>query len=126
MTKQRQLIWNIIQQSCEHMTADEIYQLAKRQIPSIAIGTVYRNLKLMAQAGEILRLNMQDSPDRYDKTRICHEHLTCKYCGKLKDVQVHNLKEILEQQIVETLDSYHLNMYYVCPECYNEEEKNDE
>ena len=50
------------------MTADEIFAQARQQMPNIARGTVYRNLKLMEQAKEIARLEMPQGPDRYDKT----------------------------------------------------------
>ena len=55
MTKQRQLILDIINRSCSHPSAEEIYREAKQIMPSIALGTVYRNLGLMAKDGEIRR-----------------------------------------------------------------------
>lgn len=51
MTRQRQLIYNIIQRADDHPTAEMIYARAKAEMPSIAFGTVYRNLKLMVDAG---------------------------------------------------------------------------
>lgn len=48
MTQQRQVIYQIIKESKEHLTAEEIFLLAKQQIPKLALGTVYRNLGLMA------------------------------------------------------------------------------
>lgn len=123
MTKQRQLIWNIIQKSCKHMTADEIYQIAKVQMPSIAVGTVYRNLNLMASDRDIRRLSVFGGCDRYDKNVISHEHLICRKCGSFADVSMNNLKGLLEKQAGVELDSYDLNMYYICPECYNMREE---
>ena len=68
MTRQRALILEILQHSPKHLTADEIFAIAREKMPGIARGTVYRNLKLMEQAREIARLEMPDGPDRFDKT----------------------------------------------------------
>ena len=67
MTRQRALILEILQHSPKHLTADEIFAIAREKMPGIARGTVYRNLKLMEQAREIARLEMPDGPDRFDK-----------------------------------------------------------
>ena len=56
MTRQKRLILDLMRQSPRHMTADEIFAQARQQMPNIARGTVYRNLKLMEQAREIARL----------------------------------------------------------------------
>lgn len=75
MTRQRALILEILQHSPKHLTADEIFAIAREKMPGIARGTVYRNLKLMEQAREIARLEMPDGPDGLIKpptrTAIC-------------------------------------------------------
>lgn len=76
MTRQRQLIYNIIQRADDHPTAEMIYARAKAEMPSIAFGTVYRNLKLMVDAGEILHIPVAGEPDRYDKTDY---HAACSH-----------------------------------------------
>jgi len=49
-----------------HPTADEVYEMARKGNPNISRGTVYRNLNLLAENGEIARLNMPIGPDHYD------------------------------------------------------------
>ncbi len=88
MTRQRALILEILQHSPKHLTADEIFAIAREKMPGIARGTVYRNLKLMEQAREIARLEMPDGPDRFDKTSNPHGHLYCDCCGSLQDLPV--------------------------------------
>ena len=56
MTRQRALIAQILRTAGRHLTAEEIFQLARRSMPSIAVGTVYRNLRLMAEDGELRRI----------------------------------------------------------------------
>ena len=117
MTRQRRLILELMQQSPRHMTADEIFAKARAQMPSIARGTVYRNLKLMEQAGEIGRLEMPDGPDRFDKTAACHGHLYCDQCGELQDIPVVGLVREIEGAIGTEVRSYQLTIHYLCPAC---------
>lgn len=117
MTKHRTLIFDIIKSSEEHMTAEEIFLKAKQLQHSIAVGTVYRNLGLMADAGEIRRISILNAPDRYDKTLLPHEHLICQNCGELSDISVPDLKEYLEQQTGIEILGYDLNLRYFCNKC---------
>ncbi|MGI5911820.1 MAG: Fur family transcriptional regulator [Syntrophomonadaceae bacterium] len=116
-TKQRKLILEIIMTSSEHMTAEEIYIKAKEMLPSIAIGTVYRNLGLMAEAGEIRRIIIPNKPDRFDKSVHPHEHLICDYCGELTDISVNDLKGYLEKQTGIEILGYNLSLRYICNKC---------
>ena len=117
MTRQRRLILDLMRQSPRHMTADEIFAQARQQMPSIARGTVYRNLKLMEQAREIARLEMPQGPDRYDKTAAPHGHLYCDGCGDLQDIPVVGLVKEIENAIGTEVRSYQLTIHYLCPAC---------
>ena len=66
MTEQRKLILNILRSTKSHPTADWIYQEARKEIPNISLGTVYRNLKILVQAGEILEMDFGSGYSRYD------------------------------------------------------------
>ena len=117
MTRQRALILEIMQNDPGHLTADEIFAEARRRMPSIARGTVYRNLKLMEQAGEIARLEMPDGADRFDKTAAPHGHLYCDGCGELQDIPVVGLVREIENVIGTEVRSYQLTIHYLCPAC---------
>jgi len=106
--------------SMEHMSAEEIYMKAKQIQPSIAIGTIYRNLGLMVKAGEIRRIVIPNAPDRFDKSLHPHEHLVCQECGKLSDISVCDLKDYLESKTGIKILGYDLNLKYVCKECERE------
>ena len=99
------------------MTADEIYMKAKSVQPSIAVGTVYRNLALMEKAGEIRRIAIANAPDRFDKSIHMHEHLVCQKCGLLSDVSIPDLHAFLEKQTGIRILGYDLNLKYYCDEC---------
>lgn len=117
MTKQRRLIYSIITNSKEHLSAEEIYESAKREMPNIAIGTIYRNLNLMVRDGEIRKVEIHNAPDRFDKNINNHDHLICDECGKLKDIVIKDFDKIIEEHSVDNITSYDLNIHYVCPQC---------
>ena len=117
MTRQRTLILELLHSTSGHLTADEIFALARQRMPSIARGTVYRNLKLMEQDREIARLEMPAGPDRYDRTTAPHGHLYCDGCQKLTDIPVVGLVRELEAAIGTEVRSYQLTVHYLCPDC---------
>ena len=121
MTRQRALILNIMQESPKHLTADEIFALARQRMPGIARGTVYRNLKLMEQAHEIAKLEMPDGVGRFDKTPTPHGHLYCDGCGSLQDIPVIGLVREIEDAIGTEVRSYQLTIHYLCPACRKEQ-----
>ena len=117
MTRQRALILELLHSTSGHLTADEIFALARQRMPSIARGTVYRNLKLMEQDREIARLEMPAGPDRYDRTTAPPGHLYCDGCQKLTDIPVVGLVRELEAAIGTEVRSYQLTVHYLCPDC---------
>lgn len=117
MTKQKQVILDVIQNSEGHLTADEIYFEAKKAMPSIAIGTVYRNLNLMVDAGEVLKIEITGQACRFDKTVAKHEHFYCIKCGKLTDVHLPDIQRQIEEMYNIPILSFNLSMGYICDEC---------
>lgn len=119
MTKQRKIIKDIIYASFKHPTAEEILAEARKKMPSIAVGTVYRNLTLLVESGEVRKIDVPNAPSRYDRPQIPHEHLICKSCGAVGDVDMGNLLDVLKQKTGEDVLEYKLTMYYLCPKCKN-------
>ena len=117
MTRQRALILNVLQASHGHLTAEEIFVRARQTMPNIARGTVYRNLKLMEQSGEVGRLEISDGPDLYDRTPTPHGHLLCEGCGDLADLPVMGLVRDIESAIGTEVLGYTLTIRYLCPKC---------
>lgn len=117
MTQQRRIILDVIRKSKRHMTAEQIYLQAKQILPSIAMGTVYRNLGLMASAGEVLRIEMPGQPDRFDKTLCPHHHCICSKCGEVSDIPIPDLTARLEKMLGAPIDSYDLTVHLICDSC---------
>ena len=87
-SRQRESIKEYLNSSCEHPTADTVYLSVRQEFPNISLGTVYRNLNLLAEQGEIARLPMPEGPDHYDFTVKPHYHFLCKKCHNIVDVDV--------------------------------------
>ena len=87
---QRDTIRKIIYSTNSHPTADQVFIKAKKIIPNISLGTVYRNLKQLEKAG-ILQTIYDGNIIRYDWKTEPHNHLKCKICGDLIDVDMADL-----------------------------------
>lgn len=117
MTKQRELILSILRQSDRHLTADEIFFLAKLKMPSIAMATVYNNLNAMNEAGIVNRLHIDGVADCFDKITEPHDHLLCDRCGKITDIRLPQLAGEIERSLGTEIEDYELTVHYVCDEC---------
>lgn len=117
MTKQGLAVLNVINNSCEHLSADMIYMAAKREMPSISVGTVYRNLAQLSELGLIRRLPMPNGADRYDKSVIPHGHLVCTQCNEVTDVPAYGLLERLSDDFGVEISSLDLTARCICKKC---------
>lgn len=99
------------------MNASEIYARAKKEMPSLALGTVYRNLGILVSEGEIMRVSLPGKPDAYDTLKDKHDHMVCAMCGKIRDIFIPGLKDAIDYQTGEKTLSYELSISYICPEC---------
>ena len=86
MTKQRRVILDELRKVHSHPTADELYTLVRARMPRISLGTVYRNLDLLAESGEIIKIDIAGSIRRFDGNIEPHQHVRCSVCGKIGDV----------------------------------------
>lgn len=120
-TKQRQLILGLMEENYSHPTADEIYDRAREQEPRISRGTVYRNLNVLNESGEIRKLHMPSGPDHFDCRVDNHYHFLCRSCHKVVDVNL-PYKESLNDSPPDlngyTTEWHRLILVGLCPECH--------
>ena len=117
-TIQKSIIENAIHK-LSHPTADEIYQEIKKDYPDIAVATVYRNLALMAEEGQLLKVT-QGTADRFDINTHAHYHLRCTVCGKISDVNIPYLSELdekLSKMLSQDIKNHSLEFYGICTDC---------
>ncbi len=116
MTKYEKKIYDIVNASRKHLTADQIYTELKKEYPAVSLATVYNNLSKLCDTGLIRKVTLEDSPDRYDRTEK-HDHLICQKCGKLSDICLDDLTHQLKTQLGDNFLSYDLKVFYICPDC---------
>ncbi len=95
-SRQRELIQAFLMTRKDHPTADIIYANVRRQEPHISLGTVYRNLTLLADRGEIKRLCVGDGVDRFDADTSPHYHFVCSECGSVIDLEPEGMEAVIE------------------------------
>lgn len=95
-SRQRQVIKDFLMTRKDHPTADVIYMNVQQQYPNISLGTVYRNLSLLTDLGEIQRLQVGDGVDHFDADTSRHYHCVCTKCGSVSDLKMDNIDHIVE------------------------------
>ncbi len=85
-SRQREIIAQNLKGRCDHPTAEEIYSSCRKLEPNISLGTVYRDLKQLADEGEIITLETMDKKIHYDGDISRHSHFVCEKCGKIIDL----------------------------------------
>ncbi len=85
-TKQKDTILRSLQNRTDHPSADELYEEVRKELPRISLGTVYRNLMNLSEAGEIRVLDTGSGHRRFDPDTSDHAHFRCLRCGRVEDV----------------------------------------
>lgn len=118
-TLQKSLILNAAT-TLAHPTAEDVYHYVTKIHPSIGRGTVYRNLKQLADSGELRRVMIPDAADRFDRTLCEHYHIRCRICGSVADSNFpyqSNIQDRLKDSNGYLVEGHHIVFVGVCPEC---------
>ncbi len=86
MTSQREMILTELQESRQHLTADELYERVKKFMPRISLATVYRNLETLSEAGIIGKLEISGRQKRFDYDVHPHDHIYCLQCHRVDNI----------------------------------------
>lgn len=119
-SRQREAIKEFLSTRKDHPTADMIYTQVRQEFPNISLGTVYRNLTLLADMGEISRINVGDGIDHFDPDTSEHYHFQCKNCGCVQDLKLENISKINElaaQQFEGEIAGSVTYFYGLCGNC---------
>ena len=122
LTTQRQIILEELASVKTHPTASEVYDMVRKRLPRIGLGTVYRNLELMAASGIIFKLEAGGTQKRFDAIIEPHYHIRCTGCGKVEDIDVPVQTEINKQAEAisdYTILSHHIEFSGLCASCRN-------
>ena len=116
MTKYEKAIYDIINASHAHLTANEVFEKLKLRFPTLVLATVYNNLNKICEAGLIRKVSVEGMADRYDTIKK-HDHLVCKQCGRIVDVALEDLTVPLRDQLGDDFLYYDLKVFFLCSEC---------
>lgn len=125
VTRQRKAILEVLRRACEHLTADEVYAAVRPMVPRISLGTVYRNLEILANQGMIQKIATGSGPMRFDGNPDRHAHLRCERCGKLEDVRLKKSfdpKDYVDQRLGQVVRSVVIEFHGLCRQCAAEPE----
>lgn len=119
-SRQRESIKEYLAHTTEHPTADMVYQHIREIYPKISLGTVYRNLNLLSDIGEIMKLDCGDGCDRFDGTVTPHYHVVCTKCKHVYDLKIDPLDHInilANAQFDGDITGHTTIFYGVCSHC---------
>lgn len=121
-SKQREAVLKVLCNTVSHPTADWIYRQVREVIPNISLGTVYRNLSVLAEDGLLIKLDVGDGIDRFDACCAPHYHFVCDCCRKVSDIAIpytEELDEAAEKLASLKIRKHELIFYGLCAECKN-------
>ncbi|HEY79734.1 MAG TPA: transcriptional repressor [Anaerolineae bacterium] len=121
ITPQRMAVCHFLAETRTHPTPSEIYHAVKEQFPTMSRATVYNTVAVLKELGEIIELPAGGSAGvRYETDITPHVNLTCLRCGRIFDVPLERLDDILQAIAERTqfqVNSFHIEGYGVCPDC---------
>lgn len=119
-SRQREVIKECLINRYDHPTADMVYMDVRETFPNISLGTVYRNLQLLTDLGEIQKLNVGDGVDHFDAKTFPHYHFICKECGSVIDLQmetIDTIKDIAGVNFDGQIAGHITYFYGICGNC---------
>ena len=125
-SRQRESIKTFLMTRYDHPTAETVYANIQLEYPKISLGTVYRNLSLLSDIGEIQKISTGNGPDRFDGNPAPHYHFFCTKCGAVMDLNIPNMDHInllAAHDFEGKIEGHIAHFYGLCPDCKKESEK---
>jgi Fur family ferric uptake transcriptional regulator len=110
----------IISRLHTHPSAEDIYEEARKTMPNISLGTIYRNLDNLSDDGVISRIAVDDGKMRFEANTKKHYHINCIKCGKVEDAPIdynHNLDSKLKGLADYRIMGHNTEFFGICPDC---------
>lgn len=120
LTKQREAVLQVINDCEGHPTANEVYEMARKKLPTISYATVYNSLRYLKDAGLIGEIQFGNGASRYDSILDRHDHAICNRCGKLVDLDMELSEELMKLAARRSrfqAESIHLTLRGLCSDC---------
>lgn len=122
-TAQRSMILSVLRSMKTHPTADELYEKVRATMPRISLGTVYRNLMMLAELGVVRKLETAGKQMRFDADLSPHVHIRCTSCGRVDDIWADPISLQKHEKDIDfrgyKVTGYSLEYEGLCPDCAN-------
>jgi len=120
LTHQREVIYRAVVESVNHPSPEIIYEKVRREIPSISLGTVYKNIKTFVDAGLVREVSPHHGTLRLESNLHPHHHLVCTRCKAIVDIEEEDIDPVrLKRRPPKgyRVDRYSVEFYGLCPNC---------
>jgi Fur family peroxide stress response transcriptional regulator len=119
LTRQRRAILEEVRAAGGHPRAADIFMRVRRREPRLAYATVYNTLHLLARHGLIQSFDFGEGASRFDPRTDRHDHLACRSCGRLVDVEIDlgRAARHLQRETGFRVEAYHVEVRGLCPDC---------
>ena len=119
-SRQRDAIRQNLINRYDHPTAETVYMDIKGDFPNVSLGTVYRNLSLLSDLGEIQKITTGNGPDRFDGNPKPHCHFQCRSCSSVLDIDFEEQEELnarVSKHFPGVIEGNSIQFYGLCPDC---------
>lgn len=121
-TQQRDQVLNVLLGTRQHLSVQEIYDIARKRDNSLGYATVYRTMKLLVEAGICREVDFRDGLTRYEPKhgRDHHDHLICTECGESEEIyspKIEKLQDSIVRDYGYIEKSHKLEIFGICPRC---------
>ena len=119
-SRQRELILKTLKENCIHPTAEQLYELIRREEPTVSLATVYRNLNLLAENGMVKKIEGLDGTAHFDHQTFDHYHFICTKCNRVFDIPCDiapDLAQDVESRTGFRIASYDVSVRGTCKSC---------
>lgn len=120
LTRQREVVLQVIRDEKEHLTANGVFDKARQILPGISFATVYNSLRYLKEGGLIAEISFGNGASRFDSKLTRHDHAICTKCGTLVDMEIELPAEILNFAAEYSRfqpESFELTLRGICPDC---------
>jgi len=119
-SRQRERIFEIIYKDKTHPTAQAVYDILRKEMPTVSLGNVYRNMKILVEEGRIECRNFGDGIERYDAIVGLHYHFVCEQCKSVTDFPMALQSDIIgmaKKISSHTITGHSIQFYGICDKC---------
>lgn len=126
-SRQREAIKNFLDSRKDHPTADVVYMNMRKQFPNISLGTVYRNLSLLVEINQAIKVPCSDGSEHFDGCVLPHYHFQCSECKAVLDLEfdkagieaINELNSFANDNFDGEIEGNSIFFYGKCQECIN-------